>query len=406
MRYNYCMFTNIDEAVEWITNIKSKDRSFDRFKNICNELGNPQNDFYLIHVGGTDGKGSTVSYLCSMLMEHGFKVGTLTSPHFFVHQDRIRINDQNIDDKSFLDILNRNYDFYVENGLSMFEIVYLMMCEYFKKEKVDIVITEVGLGGTLDSTNVVDNTRLSIITTIGFDHMDRLGNTLLEICSQKCGIIKDNSKVLIGYLNEDCNGMVEDYARRHKCKFYELEEFDNLGDRRFRYQGKEYEITSYAAYQLHNAALAVKALQIISEDYPFELDYEKARKGLKKAIWHGRFEIVRQKPLVIIDGAHNIHGVSALVESFDQFKGSKCIVFSALERKDYKAMIDKLVEHCDRFVITTFPYKGAIDINEFKEYDTDPDYKNAIDQAIKNYDNILICGSLYFLSEVVNNYKF
>ena len=400
------MFNNIDEAVNWITNINSKDRSFGRFKKICEDLGNPQNDFYLIHVAGTDGKGSTVNYLCSLLMEHGFKVGTLTSPHYFTHQDRIRINNQNIDDESFLEIVNRDYDFYVENNLSMFEIVYLIMCEYFKKQKVDIVITEVGLGGLLDSTNVVDNTKLSIITTIGFDHMDRLGNTLLEICSQKCGIIKDNSKVLIGYLNEDCNGMVEHYARMHNCKFYELEEFDNLGDRKFRYQGKEYEINSYAQYQLHNAALALKALQIISEDYPFEIDYDKAAKGLKKAIWHGRFEIVRQNPLVILDGAHNIHGVSALVESFDQFNGSKCIIFSALKRKDYKAMIEKLVDHCDKFVITTFPYKGALDINDFKDYDTNPDYKNAIDEAIKEYDNILICGSLYFLSEVVHNYEF
>ena len=399
-------FTNIDEAISWIITQKSNNYSFDHFKEVCSGIGNPQNDFYMIHVAGTDGKGSTVNYLCSLLLSQGFKVGTLTSPHYVVHQDRIRINGKNIPDDVFLDILNKYYDWFTFNHLSMFEMDYLIMCEYFKREKVDFAIIEVGLGGRLDSTNVVDNTKLSIITTIGFDHMDKLGNTLGEICKEKCGIIKDDSKVLTGYLTEDCNAIVEESARMHRSMFYELGEFTNLGNRRFVYEGEEYEILSYASYQIHNACLALNAFAIIAKDYPFTIDLEAAKKALKESNWHCRFEIVRNEPRVILDGAHNIHGIKALMESFDQFDGSKCIVFSALKRKEYLKMLEEVEKHCDEVIVTTFPNNEVIDLAEFGSYHTETDYKKAIDMAISAYDNILICGSLYFMSEVVLNYKF
>ena len=400
------MFSNIDEAIEWITGQRSNNYSFDHFREVCSTIGDPQNDFYTVHVAGTDGKGSTVNYLCSLLMSQGFKVGTFTSPHYVTHQDRIRVNGQNIPDDVFLDILNERYDWFVLNRLSMFEMDYLIMCDYFKREKVDFAIVEVGLGGRLDATNVVDNTKLSIITTIGFDHMDRLGDTLVEICREKCGIIKDDSKVLTGHLAEDCSATVEEEARKHHSKLYRLGEFTSLGDRSFIYEGEKYEILSYAAYQVHNACLALDAFRIISEDYPFEIDLDKAKKALKTSNWRCRFEIVKEEPRVILDGAHNIHGITALAESFDQFSGSKCIVFSALKRKEYLKMIEVLKQHCDRLVITTFENPEAIDLNDFKGYHTDPDYIHAIDEAMKGYENVLICGSLYFLSEVVLNCKF
>ena len=399
-------FTNIDEAIDWITTPQGNKHTFEHFKQVCKSIGNPQNSFYTIHVAGTDGKGSTVNYLRSLLMSQGYKVGTLTSPHYITHLDRIRVNDVNIKDDSFLDILNKNYDFFIENKLSMFEMDYLIMCEYFKQEKVDFAIVEVGLGGRLDSTNVADNTKLSIITTIGYDHMDRLGNTLEEICYEKCGIIKDNSMVLIGYLNENCKRIVKQETDKHNSIYYELGEYIDLGDRRFVYENEEYELSSYARYQLHNASLALNALDLISKNYGFDIDRNNAKQALKNAIWRCRFEIVKENPRVILDGAHNIHGVNALVKSFDQFTGSKCIVFSALKRKDYIGMLEILKKHCDKLVITSFEKNGVIDLNEFKDYTTNEDYTDAINQAIKEYDNILICGSLYFMSEVVLNYKF
>ena len=123
-------------------------------------------------------------------------------------------------------------------------------------------------------------------------------------------------------------------------------------------------------------------------------------------MWQNRFEIVKQNPTVILDGAHNIHGIEAVCKSFDKFDGSKCIVFSALKRKEYKKMAETLKEHCDKLIITTFDSYGVIDINDFKMFDTNDSYIDAIDYAIKNYENVLICGSLYFLSDVVLNYRF
>ena len=400
------MFNNIDDALTWITSKRNTGHTFEKFKEVCSRINNPQNDFYTIHVAGTNGKGSTVSYLRDLLMSQGFKVGTLQSPHYITHLDRIRVNNNNIKADDFLRILNDNYDFFIDNDLSMFEMDYLIMCYYFKQEKVDYAIVEVGIGGRLDATNVVDNTKLSIITTIGYDHMELLGDTLPLICKEKCGIIKDNSKILIGNLDSECCDVVKKEANRHNAQYYELGEYKNLGNRTFEFNNQVYKINSYAKYQLHNASLAINAFEIVAKDSGFNINYDLAKACLEKTVWQNRFEIVKEKPRVILDGAHNIHGIDALVKSFDQFDGSKCIVFSALKRKEYRKMIETLRAHCNQLIITKFDNHEVIDLNEFVDYKTIDNYIDAIDYAINNYDNVLICGSLYFLSDVVLNYKF
>ena len=400
------MFNNIDDAINWIQNRRNTGHTFDNFKKLCVSIGNPQNDFYTIHVAGTNGKGSTVAYLRDLLMSQGFIVGTLQSPHYITHLDRIRVNNKNIPADTFLDILNDNYDFYIKNDLSMFEMDYLIMCEYFKQENVDFAIVEVGIGGRLDATNVVDNTKLSIITTIGFDHMELLGDTLPLICKEKCGIIKDNSKILVGNLNKECLEVVKSQAKNHKAEYYELNNYKDLGDRQFEFDGNKYNILSYADYQKHNACLSLKAFEIISKDYNFNIDNALAIEAISKTLWQNRFEIVKENPRVILDGAHNPHGIDAASKSFDKFSGTKCIVFSALKRKEYKKMAETLKQHCDELIITKFDNYGVMNIEEFKEYKTYDSYIEAIEYAIKNYDNVLICGSLYFLSDVVLNYKF
>lgn len=400
------MFNTIDEALNWIQSRRNTGHTFDNFKKVCKDINNPQNGFYTIHVAGTNGKGSTVAYLRDLLMSQGYKVGTLQSPHYITHLDRIRVNNQNIPADTFLLILNSLYDFFIENDMSMFEMDYLIMCEYFKQENVDFAIVEVGIGGRLDATNVVDDTKLSVITTIGFDHTELLGDTLEKICFEKCGIIKDNSKVLIGDLPVECVDVVKKNAIKHNSEFYQLDKYEVIGDRKFKYLDEEYEIASYADYQVHNACLAISAFEVVCDDYGIVIDYDKAKNALTNTIWQNRFEIVKQNPMVILDGAHNIHGVQAVSKSFDKFNGSKAIVFSALKRKEYKKMVELLKDHCDEIVITSFDNYGVIDIDEFSMYKTYESYKDAIDYAISKYDNVLICGSLYFLSDVVLNYKF
>lgn len=402
------MFKNIDEALSWVMSQRNNDSSFSHFKEVMESIDNPQNDFYMVHVAGTNGKGSTVAYLRDLLMSQGFKVGTLQSPHYITHLDRIRVNNKNIDGDLFLNILNERYDFIIQNRLSMFEIDYVIMCEFFKREKIDIAVVEVGLGGRLDSTNVVDNTKLSVITTIGYDHMERLGNTLEAICGEKCGIIKDNSKLLIGELNDSCVDICKDSASKHNAEFYQIGKYIDLGNREFEYKNEIYELESFAKYQLHNASLALEAFNIISKDYPFTIDLTKAKQALSKTIWENRFQIVKENPRVILDGGHNVQGIEALVTSFDQFKGSKCVIFSALKRKEYQKMLEILVNHTDKLIVTAFDNIEAIDINEFNDerFELCEDYILAIDKAIAGYDNVLICGSLYFMSDVVINYKF
>lgn len=400
------MFTNIDQGIAWITSKRNTGHTFENFKKICEKLNNPQNSFYMIHVAGTDGKGSTVTYLRDLLMSQGYKVGTLQSPHYITHLDRIRINNNNIPDDTFLKLLNDNYQMFVDNDLSMFEMDYLIMCYYFIQEHVDFAIVEVGIGGRLDATNVVDNTKLSIITTIGYDHMELLGDTLPKICFEKCGIIKDNSIVLSGHLKQECDEVVIKEANRHNAKYYKLTNYEDLGNRTFSFNGENYSIDSYAKYQLHNASLALCAFDLIAKDYGFVIDLQKAKKALSLSNWPNRFEIVKDIPRVILDGAHNIHGISASMDSFDQFDGSKCIIFSCLKRKEYKKMIELLTGHADKIILTSFDNDGVIDLNEFNNLETIKDYKQAINYAISNFDNILICGSLYFLSDVVLNYDF
>lgn len=394
------MFKTIDEALTWIMSSKKGEMTFSEFKRICKELNNPQNGLNIIHVAGTNGKGSTVAFLRDLLMLQGYKVGTLQSPHYLTHLDRIRLNGENIKEEAFLNIINKNYEFFINNHLGMFEMDYLIMLEYFKQEKVDFIICETGIGGRLDSTNVVDDTKLSIITNIGLDHVEMLGDTLEKICLEKCGIIKDNSNVLVGYLDENLKTIVKEKCKEKNSNYYEVENYEYIKDRTFKYCGRDYELLSYATYQMDNASLALKALEVLSYMYKFDIDYQKVKTAIKNTYWAGRFELVHQNPNVFLDGAHNPNGIEALCKSFDKLSGNKCIIFSALKRKDYLAMYEMLKEHCDKLIVTSFNYNGSIMVDDIDAENKENDYKKAITYAIKNYDNTLICGSLYFISEV------
>lgn len=394
------MFKTIDEALNWIMSSKKGEMTFKEFKRICKSLNNPQNGLNIIHVAGTNGKGSTIAFLRDLLMSQGFKVGSLQSPHYLTHLDRIRLNGKNISDEAFLRIINKNYDFFIHNHLGMFEMDYLIMLEYFKEEKTDFIIVETGIGGRLDSTNVVDDTKLSIITNIDYDHEEMLGDTLEKICFEKSEIIKDNSDVVVGYLSDNLKDIVKNKCNKTNSNYHEVKTYEYLKDRTFKYDDRIYELLSYATYQMDNASLALEALIILSKKYHFEIDYYEVKKAIANTYWAGRFELVHTSPNVILDGAHNPNGIKALCSSFDKLSGSKCIIFSALKRKDYQKMYTELEKHTDKLVVTLFNYNGSIEIDDINALYKEKDYKVAIKKAIKEYDNVLICGSLYFISEV------
>lgn len=398
------MFNNIEEALNFVINRPRGEIAFDDFKKACNKLNNPQNGFRMIHVTGTNGKGSTITFLRDLLMAHGFSVGTLQSPHFITHLDRIRFNKNNIDKDYFLKWVNDYYDFIIQNNIGMFEIDYLVALDYFRYKKADYVIIEVGIGGRLDSTNVVDDTSLSIITSIGLDHTELLGDTKELICKEKCGIIKDNSHILVSNIDSNLKDIVKEYALKHNSVYHELDNIDIKSDNEFIYKGNKYILNNQPLYQIYNSSLAIEALNILSNIYKFNIDKSKIDKALSEFVWNGRYEVISNKPKIILDGGHNPEGIEKLLESFDKEKGKKLIVFSALKRKNFKEMYSLLKNHSDKLVLTTFNYPGSIDENDV---DDDTLYvRKYIEYINKNknlYDVILICGSLYFISDAYIN---
>lgn len=394
------MLKNIDEALEWIINRKRNNHPFSSFKRVNENLGNMADKLKIIHVAGTNGKGSTVTMLRDLLINNGYKVGTVQSPHFLTHLDRIRINNQIISEEEFLKGINKYYDLSIKENLGMFEIDFLIAIDYFLSEKVDFAIIEVGIGGRLDSTNVITKPLLSIITNIGLDHQEMLGETLDLICKEKCGIIKKDSDTLVGYLEKDLKEIVKQSCISLNNSYHETENVRCINTGFFEYKGIVYNLSSSALYQIKNAALALEAYDILADKYNLAYDLEKIKKALRNFKWPGRFEIVEENPCVILDGAHNKPGVEALMESFDLLKGTKCIIFSALKRKNYSQMYDILSKHCDEIIVTSFNLPGSIDQYDIKVNDYYKNYKEAIEYAKKRYENILICGSLYFISDV------
>lgn len=400
-------FGKIDEALTWIMQHRSDHAPFERFKEIMKELGDPQDDFKVIHVAGTNGKGSTVTYIMDILHALGYKVGTLSSPHYRTHLDRIRINGQNIDEQSFLTIVNERYDFFVANKLSMFEMDYIIMCDYFKEQGVDFVITEVGMGGRLDSTNVIDHPLLSVIVTIGHDHMKELGNTLKKVAWEKCGIIKDSSPVVIGRISGGPLKVIEEEAQRHNSPLYQIAEYQKEKAGFFIYRDQHYEIIAKADYQLHNASLALEVIEVLKSMGMIEYDLSSVKKGLRTSLWHGRFEIIGHAPLLIIDGAHNLEGAKALKQGLKPLPLKKAIIFAALKRKDYQTMLKELKGAGD-ICLTSFANKEVFEASVIakeqglKYYE---DVMTAYDDLKMTYPCIVICGSLYFLSEFIALYE-
>lgn len=399
-------FKTNNEFLDYLLPRMSKGRyGIDHFKRAMDFLNNPQFDLKVIHVGGTNGKGSTTNFLRSIYQNNGYKVGTFTSPHLEVHNDRIRINDIYISDEDMLYYGNKYFDVFEEFNLSMFEIDVLITVMYFIDKKVDLAIFEVGLGGRLDATNIVDPLA-SVITTIGFDHMEYLGNTLEEISAEKAGIIKQNRKVFVGEPKEECINVFKEKAAELHCEFYPIELATDVhieGGCCFEYEGQTIHLISLAKYQANNAHLALEVAKGLKDELPYDL--AKAIEGVHQTQWKGRFEEYLKPQRIILDGAHNEHGMQALVDSIDVLKHPLVAVFSALKDKDTDGMIEDLLKVCDQVIVTQFEFYRAQSLeNLAKDYQVlaieDP--KKAIEKAYELSDNgsLLITGSLYFISLV------
>lgn len=398
------MFGEVNEAVQWMEQRRFITKGIDAFASYMKSIGNPQDDIPCIHIAGTNGKGSTLNYLSCVLQEAGYRVGTFSSPYMETHFDRICINQENIDPEIFLNIVHDHYQEWIDHEFNMFEIDFVIATLYFQMMHIDFAIYEVGLGGTTDATNVVSPI-LSIITNIGKDHMELLGDTYEKIAHAKAGIIKYQTPVITAEKKSECIAVFQMYCDQLESKMIQIQdvpcsyEQDTLT---FAYQHVSFHLTRTPKYQSMNIACVLEAISYLKDQNIIQIQTEQLQAGIIKSHWKGRFEIMQEHPLVILDGAHNKEGIDALCNSMTSYSNIH-IVFSALKDKDHDAMLESLLTISDDITVCEFGfYRGSTCENLAKQYHVNiiRDVYRAIDDALTKQGTILITGSLYFISEV------
>ncbi len=393
------MFDNIEDAIQYVESKRNK-RSVDDFRKTLNECHIHMKQKNMIHIAGTNGKGSTVNYLRSILNAHGYKVGTFTSPYLIRHNDRIRIDDEPISDEDFLKYVNRYYSIIENDGLSMFEIDVLIMLAHFQSLDLDYRIIETGIGGLHDKTNVIDPI-VSAITNIGMDHQEQLGDSIYDIINEKMGIIKphqlfitsETKGTILARLQEQCDvqGAIMHVVPEYQVSRYPFH---------FRYRDMAFTLENQGIYQVSNARLALTIASKL-----IRLDSEVTTTAIEKATWKGRYETLTYKDKYIdIDGAHNVPGIKALIQTLRIKKENNvAIIFSSLREKDMEQMLDLLLNEGYVVYLTTFNDERAIDLSKYHSKDhliVVDSFQEALNTAyIKGYHTV-ITGSLHFISKV------
>jgi len=403
------------EVEEWLhSRIGLNFRSgLGRMQRAVDLLGNPEKTYPIIHVTGTNGKGSTIAFMRELFVTHAKKVGTFTSPHIISIHDRICINGQAIADADFIRLAEQVKEMEktlleTHDQLSFFELLTLIALLYFKEQGVDLVLLEVGIGGLLDTTNVVIG-EIAVITSIGLDHQETLGDSLEEIAEQKAGIFKAGKKAVIAKLAPEAELVCHKRARELDVDLYQAgQDFTlNAGDFSSSLASfSQLEIGLEGAYQQENATLALQTFLLFMASRGEGVEEELVRQALKETHWAGRLERIR--PHIYLDGAHNLPALTRLVE-FIQGKiqqGYRVqVLFGALKRKDYQGMLGYLTKQLPQveLKVTGFDYQGSLDEKDVAGYDLIPfygDFISEFEEKANNQNLLFVTGSLYFISEV------
>lgn len=403
------------EVEEWLhSRIGLNFRSgLGRMQRAVDLLGNPEKTYPIIHVTGTNGKGSTIAFMRELFAVHGKKVGTFTSPHIISIHDRICINGQPIAEEDFIRLAEQVKEMEktlleTHDQLSFFELLTLIALLYFKEQGVDLVLLEVGIGGLLDTTNVVTG-EIAVITSIGLDHQETLGDSLEEIAEQKAGIFKAGKKAVIAKLAPEAELVCQKRARELAVELYQAGgDFTlNAGDFSSSLASfSQLEIGLEGTYQQENAALALETFLLFMASIGERVEEEFVRQALKKTHWAGRLERIR--PQIYLDGAHNLPALTRLVEFIQEKiqQGYQVrILFGALKRKDYQGMLGYLSEQLPQveLKVTGFDYQGSLDEKDVAGYDLISSYGDFIrefEEKANDQDLLFVTGSLYFISEV------
>lgn len=353
----------------------TKDLSLKAMKYFLDLYGNFDKSMKFIHVAGTNGKGSCVEMLNSILIKQGYKVGKYISPYLVKFNEVISINNQDITDESLTKLITKldpqikEYESLYNTKMTLFELKTILALIYFYQENVDIVILEVGIGGKYDCTNIITNTLVSIISSIGYDHMNLLGNTLEEITTQKAGIIKESSHTVCFSQSKEIDDIIINTCKNLNNHLHMLKESE-LSNYHIDHDFQSFNFSKYqnilvnlkGQVQIKNAAICITTIEILRE-LGFKINDKAIYDGLSSVVHHGRMETLNKNPLVIYDGAHNEQAIKNLQNTINMqySKAKKIYIISILKRKDYSSMLKLLSNDQEAIYIFT---SG----NDFKEY--------------------------------------
>lgn len=419
------MIKDKDYYLDWIYqrgNSAGKRRDLSAIKALLNELDNPQDKIKVIHIAGTNGKGSTANFIANTLSQK-LKCGLFTSPYMVEINEEVKINGKPISDEEFFSyiemlkpICEKLDNINLKN--TYFEVMTALMFKYFYDKKVDVCVVETGLGGTLDSTNVVKKPLASLITTISMDHTNILGNTIEEIAKNKAGIIKENVPVFTYPQNESALNVILEKAKEKNSKVYDFK-FSEIKIKNQSSDSNEFDFMGYkniktsliGKVQIYNACNALNLLDYFKEE--FDLDEDIIKKGIYESTNIGRLQIISKSPRVLIDGSHNKESIDALLSSLKLFEYDKLIVgFSILKDKDYDYIIEKISSIADEVVITSVDNPRAFELEnlekivkeKFSNVKKIKDRKEAYEYTkskTEANDLVLWCGSLYLVGEIL-----
>jgi len=426
---------NYNEAVEYLLNIPkySKKTSLLNTADILKRMGSPEKNYKVIHIAGTNGKGSVSAFLNGLISSSGIKTGMFISPHLRIINERIRIDSKYVEDEEFLTAFNYVFDIIKkgeEEGIihpSFFEFLFLMAVHIFRENSVEYAILETGLGGRLDATNSIENKVLTIITSISLDHTEILGDTVEKIAFEKAGIIKRNTPLVYLDMDKRVSKVIVDKAKIENINTYKVSKDDihiskkshkyiDFSVNNMYYEYCDLRINFPAIYQTENASISLLSFHVLREmdDNLKDISFDLIKKAILNVKWEGRMEEVEEG--IFLDGAHNISGIESFVETINSISKSikKHLIFSVVSDKSYKDMIDVLLR--DKLFDTIYicglnSYRGINQLTLSEEF-IDRGVNNLIicDNTVDAYkkmkknknkeDLAFIAGSLYLAGEI------
>ena len=423
---------NYEESLKYIENTHKFGikLGLDSTGKLLELLGNPQDNLNVIHVAGTNGKGSVCSFISNILKEEGYKVGLYTSPYLETFTERIRVNGENIPEEDvarIITLIKDKIDIMISEGYSSpteFEIVTAMAFYYYNEQNMDYVVLEVGLGGRYDSTNVIKNPLVSVIVSISLDHIGVLGDTIGKIAYEKAGIIKENGTAIVYKQVKEAEDIIKEVCEKQNAKYIEVN-FDDVLVKKSDIYSQVYdctimdekfndiEIKLIGEHQVNNSIVALNVVKFLRDNKNINISNESIKNGLLTTKWPGRIEKIMENPMFIIDGAHNEDGAKYLCKALEKnFPNKKLtMLIGMLVDKDIDSVLEILMPKFNKVITTTPDSDRAISAEELKnkisKYVDDVVSIKDIDKAVRytldnsNEDDVIIsAGSLYLIGEV------